>query len=124
MIVMIFVHLHTILNQPSRVLSVLYPISMLSTMSNQRLSVQKVFAYLIPTHPMVNPLSFIFHSLIFSSSSEISIIKETLTTTTTLTTEYKKDKNDLGHIMISYNHSTRVLCSKIAKALKVKKSIL
>lgn len=52
---------------------------------------------------------------------DISIIKETLTTTTTLTTEYsepKKDKNDLGHIMISYNHSTKPLCSKIARGLK------
>ncbi|UJR20828.1 hypothetical protein I4U23_023939 [Adineta vaga] len=53
---------------------------------------------------------------------DIATIKETLTTTTTtLTTEYtelKKDKNDLGHIMISYNHSTKVLCSKIARGLK------
>ncbi|CAF3799369.1 unnamed protein product [Adineta steineri] len=52
----------------------------------------------------------------------ISIIKQQLTTTTTTTTteyiETKKHKNDLGHIMISYNHSTKILCSKIAKALK------
>ena len=51
---------------------------------------------------------------------EISIIKETFTTTTTIEKEYKKDKNDLGHIMISYNHSTQALCLRIAKALKVK----
>ena len=61
-----------------------------------------------------------------SSSLEISIIKETLTTTdSTLTLEFteivKKDKNDLGHIMISYNHSTKDICSKIAKHLKVRR---
>jgi hypothetical protein len=53
---------------------------------------------------------------------EISIIKQTLTTST-LTTEYfepKKDKNNIGHIMISYNHSTKTICTKIAQALKVK----
>ncbi|CAF1025798.1 unnamed protein product [Adineta ricciae] len=54
---------------------------------------------------------------------DITIIKESLTTTTTttLTTKYndpKKDSNDLGHIMISYNHSTKLVCSRIAKALK------
>lgn len=56
---------------------------------------------------------------------EISKIKETLTTTTTtnipleFTGLEKKDKNNLGHIMISYNHSTKLVCSKIAKSLKV-----
>jgi len=62
---------------------------------------------------------------IFSIYLEISIIKETLTTTTsTISLEFteivKKDKNNLGHIMISYNHSTKAICSKIAKNLKVK----
>jgi len=62
---------------------------------------------------------------IFSIYLEISIIKETLTTTTsTISLDFtgivKKDKNNLGHIMISYNHSTKAICSKIAKNLKVK----
>ncbi|CAF1064548.1 unnamed protein product [Adineta ricciae] len=55
---------------------------------------------------------------------DIKIIKESsTTTTTTLSTKYidpKKDSNDLGHIMISYNHSTKLVCSRIAKALKDK----
>jgi hypothetical protein len=54
---------------------------------------------------------------------EISVIK-TMTTTSTISLEFtaveKKDKNNLGHIMISYNHSTKVICSKIAKYLKVR----
>lgn len=70
--------------------------------------------------PLSLSLVFFIHLVL---SPEISIIKEAITTTTTFTTECKKDKNDLGHIMISYNHSTRVLCSKIAKALKVKRTI-
>lgn len=36
----------------------------------------------------------------------------------------KKNKNDLGHIMISYNHSTRLLCMKIAHCLRVMTIIL
>jgi len=36
----------------------------------------------------------------------------------------KKDKNNLGHIMISYNHSTRAICSKIAKNLKCRNYIV
>lgn len=57
---------------------------------------------------------------------EISIIKETINTTTTTMIEkdYKKDKNDVGHIMISYNHSTQALCLKIAKALRVGKRFM
>lgn len=53
---------------------------------------------------------------------EISIIKQTTTITTEEYTEIKKEKADLGHIMISYNHSTRPLCLKIAKELKVEKN--
>lgn len=51
------------------------------------------------------------------------MIKETLTTTSTISLEFsgieKKEKNNLGHIMISYNHSTKLICAKIAKQLKV-----
>ncbi|CAF4968743.1 unnamed protein product, partial [Rotaria sp. Silwood1] len=53
---------------------------------------------------------------------DMSIVTETLTTTSATSLEFtrtkKKDKNDIGHIMISYNHSTKVICSKIAKYLK------
>jgi hypothetical protein len=56
---------------------------------------------------------------------EISIIKETLTSDSTVTLDFteivKKDKNNLGHIMISYNHSTKAICTKISKQLKVSK---
>ena len=31
----------------------------------------------------------------------------------------KSEKNDLGHIMISYNHSTKIVCAKIARYLRV-----
>ncbi|CAF1240690.1 unnamed protein product [Rotaria sordida] len=52
-----------------------------------------------------------------------SVIEETLTITTSETSldfieTEKKNKNDIGHIMISYNHSTKLICSKIAKLLK------
>ncbi len=54
---------------------------------------------------------------------EISVIKETLNSDSTISLDFteivKKDKNNLGHIMISYNHSTRAICSKISKHLKV-----
>ncbi|CAM4867966.1 unnamed protein product [Rotaria socialis] len=54
--------------------------------------------------------------------TETSIIKETLTTTSDISLEFTgivaKDKNDIGHILISYNHSTAIICSKIAKQLK------
>ncbi len=39
--------------------------------------------------------------------------------TTTECIELKNDKKNPGHIMISYNHSTKALCTKIAKSLKV-----
>ena len=51
---------------------------------------------------------------------EKSLIQDTVTT---LIIDYpivKKGKDDLGHIMISYNHSTRPLCMQIAHALRVK----
>ena len=44
---------------------------------------------------------------------------QTLTTVTIDNPDKEKDKNDLGHIMISYNHSTQAMCLKIAQALKV-----
>lgn len=37
-------------------------------------------------------------------------------------TEEEKFKENFGHIMISYNHSTRPICLKIAEALRVKKN--
>ncbi|CAF2917106.1 unnamed protein product [Rotaria sp. Silwood2] len=50
---------------------------------------------------------------------EISVITETLPTTSfEFTGTEKNDKNNIGHIMISCNHSTRLICSKIAKLLK------
>ncbi|CAF2022281.1 unnamed protein product [Rotaria magnacalcarata] len=50
---------------------------------------------------------------------EIITMKTASTTMTTIEyTEPKKSKNEIGHIMISYNHSTKVICSKIAKELK------
>ncbi|CAF2158749.1 unnamed protein product [Rotaria magnacalcarata] len=56
------------------------------------------------------------------AKDETSINKETLTTTSDISLEFTeivtKDKNDIGHILISYNHSTAIICSKIAKRLK------
>ncbi|CAF3664813.1 unnamed protein product [Rotaria socialis] len=50
---------------------------------------------------------------------EIIVMKTGSTTMTTIEyTEPKKNKNEIGHIMISYNHSTKTICSKIAKNLK------
>ena len=54
---------------------------------------------------------------------EISVIKQATTTTTIIYTDYvepKKKKDYIGHIMISYNHSTKPMCTRIAQALKVK----
>ncbi|CAF2403701.1 unnamed protein product [Rotaria sp. Silwood2] len=49
---------------------------------------------------------------------DILFMKQTSTTYVTEYTEPKKNKNDIGHIMISYNHSTKTLCSRIARELK------
>jgi hypothetical protein len=59
--------------------------------------------------------------IIFVLFGEIVIGSTTQTLTTVIidNPDKKKDKNDLGHIMISYNHSTQTICLKIAKALKV-----
>ncbi|CAF3384086.1 unnamed protein product [Rotaria sp. Silwood1] len=49
---------------------------------------------------------------------EILLIKQKSTTCVIEYAEPKKNKNDIGHIMVSYNHSTKPLCSKIARELK------
>lgn len=59
--------------------------------------------------------------------SEIVLLKTTATTTTFTTVDYsepKKNKDNVGHIMISYNHSTKAICSKIARELKVREIII
>ncbi|CAF0902263.1 unnamed protein product [Adineta steineri] len=59
---------------------------------------------------------------------DISIIKEALTDKTPISLEFtgieKKDNKNLGHIMISYNHSTRAVCSRISKHLKDRNYII
>ncbi len=68
-----------------------------------------------------NSKNIIFHQHFFVIDLEISTFKQT--TTTTIITDYvepKKKKSDIGHIMISYNHSTKALCTRIAQALRVK----
>ena len=89
------------------------------------LSVQKVSVCRIQMNQTVKTNEFIFIFFHRFDFAEISILKQTLTTTT-ITTEYteiKKNKDDIGHIMISYNHSTKAMCSRIAKELKVKEKI-
>ncbi|UJR28737.1 hypothetical protein I4U23_009965 [Adineta vaga] len=55
-------------------------------------------------------------------NNDTSIIQDSLTNTSEISLDFsgilKKDKNDLGHIMISYDDSTRAICMKIAKYLK------
>lgn len=54
-----------------------------------------------------------------SNDGEI-LFQEVMTTSSVIVDDPgpKKNKNDLGHIMISYNHSTRLLCMKIAHCLR------
>ncbi|CAF0943736.1 unnamed protein product [Rotaria sordida] len=58
------------------------------------------------------------YTIELDENDEILLMKEASTTYTTEYIEPKKNKNDIGHIMISYNHSTKALCSKIARELK------
>ncbi|CAF1096243.1 unnamed protein product [Adineta ricciae] len=55
-------------------------------------------------------------------SGDISTNKDSLTNTSEISLDFteivEKDKNNLGHIMISYDQSTRALCMKISKYLK------
>jgi len=99
--------------------------------SNETDSSNESFSAVVPdldsicvTKP-IDPSNLVYRESLceplIDEQDEISIFKQTLTTTTTLTTEcieLKKDKNNPEHIMISYNHSTKSLCTKIAKALK------
>lgn len=62
--------------------------------------------------------SILIRSVLFDQAV-IGSTTQTLTTMTIDNPDKKKDKNDLGHIMISYNHSTQAMCLKIAQALKV-----
>ena len=59
---------------------------------------------------------------------DICTSKDSLTNTSEISLDFTeivgKDKNNLGHIMISYDQSTRAICMKIAKYLKVRKSYL
>ena len=61
-------------------------------------------------------------------SLDISTSKDSLTDTSEISLDFteivEKDKNNLGHIMISYDQSTRAICMKISKYLKVRKCFL
>ncbi len=95
-------------------------------MNDKCFVIVRVYVYHIQMIKMVWIENFFFkHELYCHIYLEISIIKETLTSDSTISLNFneivKKDKNHLGHIMISYNHSTKAICSKISKYLKVNK---
>ena len=63
--------------------------------------------------------SFTFFFFIRFSILDISFVQQNSTIITIEASGPKKNKNSIGHIMISYNHSTKKICTKIAKKLKV-----